>query len=695
MADGGFHLHTLGSLAQVRRWVAWRIEKRKEREIKAPRAPTGGMAKADTPSTWGARAAAEKEAERLKVPGQVGIVLGDHQGLALGGIDLDRCRAPDGALTPWASELIDRFLSYTEVSPSGTGVKIFFAMQAEAFRAVQAALGLNEKGEQRWGRKFAQAGEKDHPPAIELYVSHRYFTVTGQQCAMAPAELRFIDIDTLLWVLNEAGPALVGESATTEDASAEGLFRRARRQEQAGGQDKSRSAVAFGIACQVKRDNGTFEDMIAALAADPRTAEWLAEKGKANGQRELKRMWEKATAQAPAPWLAHCHYGNDGPRGNLHNALVALREDQRLAGVFRRDEMLRAVTVPEKDGGRVPATDVHVGRLQSFLQQAGLETLGKDTTHQAVEIIAAEQAFHPVRDYLAGLTWDGFPRLGTWLHRYLGVERNEYASGIGTMFMIAMVARVFRPGAKADYMLVLEGPQGARKSTACRILGGPWFSDSMPDIRTGKDVSQHLKGKWLIEVAEMSALDKAEAAALKAFVTRDTERYRPSYGRLEVIEPRQCVFIGSTNKAAYLRDETGGRRFWPVKVGTIDTDVLARDRDQLFAEAVHLFREGSAWWPDGAFEAKHIRPQQEQRFEADVWEQAIGEWLAQREEDAQVRRDLAPVTVLLVARQALGIETPKIGRADQNRITAAMERLGWVRGKQGNGIRPWEKGTSQ
>jgi predicted P-loop ATPase len=389
---------------------------------------------------------------------------------------------------------------------------------------------------------------------------------------------------------------------------------------------------------------------------------------------------KKRARRASAPWL-------DGTikdeRGRilpiLRNAALALREAPELEGVFRFDELQRLVIVekalPLADGAEPrnisyprPLTDGDVSQVQEWLQHKGVPKIGRETMGQAIELRAQERSFHPVRDYLDAIEWDGVERLGSWLTNYMGGDESPYASAIGRMFMIAAVARVYKPGAKADYVLVLEGLQGAGKSRACEALGGEWFSDSLPDVTRDKDAAQHLRGKWIIEISELSALGRAEAEALKSFISRRTERYRPPYGREEVIEPRQCIFVGTTNRATYLGDDTGGRRFWPVKVGRLDINALAADRDQLFAEAVSAYRAGEKWWPDGAFERDHIRAEQEARFEVDAWEPAIERFLARR----------SRVQVSEIADEALNIVAAKIGTAEQRRIARILTRLGWT-----------------
>jgi predicted P-loop ATPase len=349
---------------------------------------------------------------------------------------------------------------------------------------------------------------------------------------------------------------------------------------------------------------------------------------------------------------------------DLANVVIALENDDRL-GPFSRDDMEVASMIARSQPR--PVTDDDVADIQDYLQRNGLPGIGRETVRDAINLVAARHHYHPIKDYNKTLVWDEIARLGTWTVDYLGTEPNAYTSAVGLMFLISMVARIYQPGCKVDHMLILEGPQGQLKSSVCAILAGQrYFSDSLPDITSGKDVSIHLRGKWLVEIAEMHAFSKAESTHLKSFVSRQTERYRPPFGRMEVFEPRQCVFIGTSNKSAYLRDETGGRRFWPLVCGSIDIEALKRDRDQLIAEAIVEYLAGTHWWPDRAFERDVIQPEQEARYELDAWADPIEKNLAGQ-----------TITSFMEVARGLGIETARLGPVEQRRIAACLRAQGW------------------
>jgi hypothetical protein len=314
--------------------------------------------------------------------------------------------------------------------------------------------------------------------------------------------------------------------------------------------DISRSGRAFRLAKDVRGNGGGRAEYESKLAADDELAAW------AEDERQVDRAWTNSEPQADQHSL---RLGGSGkPLSNLANAMSLLRARATLRGLLAYDEMQRTavLTRPIPVWGsdqpnntqfiNRPVTDADVTRLQEYLQHAGLLSISKESVHSAVDAIALENAYHPIRRYLKSLEWDGVERLSTWLSDYCGAEDNDYTRRIARMILIAMVARVRYPGCKADYMPIFEGAQGAGKSTLCSILGGQWFSDSLPELRSSKDVSQHIRGKWLIEMAELHAMSGAENALLKSFLARTEERYRPSYGRREVVEPRQCIIIGTS-----------------------------------------------------------------------------------------------------------------------------------------------------
>jgi predicted P-loop ATPase len=407
---------------------------------------------------------------------------------------------------------------------------------------------------------------------------------------------------------------------------------------------------------------------------------------------------QAAMAKQPE-WLNECRRSasDDKKLGKLildyKNALIPLRRDKRFADLFAYDEMLRSPVLlrpiePSPPEGFAPRAmgDVDISYVQEALQ-TWFPRLSRETVAQAVETVASERRFHPVRDYLNSLEWDGVKRIDGddgWLSVYFGAEKSEYVRGIGRMFAISMVARIFKPGCQCDYMVILEGEQGELKSSALRTLGDRWFSDSMPELSgSAKDVSLHLRNKWLIEIDELGAMSRADINRFKGFLTRPAERYRPPYAREDVHEPRMVIFAGTTNDCAYLRDTTGNRRYWPIRTGTIDIEALKADRDAIFAEALVLFRKGVQWWPTKAFEKKHIQPEQNDRLEGD----AVDDDIARHLDMLKAAGKNATIGEVAVA---LGAETLKISMSEQYRIRRAMQAHGWTSGKQeSSGRRPW------
>jgi predicted P-loop ATPase len=380
----------------------------------------------------------------------------------------------------------------------------------------------------------------------------------------------------------------------------------------------------------------------------------------------------------------------------LPNMVVALQEMPELKGLFRWDEFNLNVVATRPVSNVYgwtssetfprPLSDSDETMVNDFLQRKGMLNVAPRTLNAAIHTVARSHAFHPVRDYLNNLKWDNTERVDTWLHSSLGAEKNAYTAAIGRMFLISMVARIYQPGCKVDYTLILEGTQGRMKSWALSLLASPWFSDDLPDIHS-KDAKLHLGGKWLIEIAELLRMQKADINAYKAYITRTTDIYRPPYGRNEIIQPRQCVFAGTTNQDQYLTDETGNRRSWPVKCGEINLETLEKDRDQLFAEVVKLYSEGVHWWPDAEFEQTNIVPEQRTRVVHGVFDEEVQEilWTHYQTDQPSLRE---------IARKMFPEATSTNIMHLDMRLSASLKRLGWVRtGKQNESRqRVWEPG---
>lgn len=335
------------------------------------------------------------------------------------------------------------------------------------------------------------------------------------------------------------------------------------------------------------------------------------------------------------PWQSLLDFNPDtgAIRPTLHNVTLMVQHDARIAGLPQRNKFTQQVVQriqPARQAARKRRSGKPIAQLNSAVwtvddpingtlwndkrdddvrrvfeapkTQAGygIKVSDRDLT-AAINSVAELRAFHPIQEYLEGISWDGKGRCETLFIDYLGAPDNAYTRDIARLMLIAAVCRVYEPGHKWDHAVIIEGKQGRGKSTFIKILGRTWFSELDGDFGDSKQMIEQMMGAWILEIPELSAFSKADVRNIKAFISRSTDRARLAYDRRASEFPRQSILIGSTNDRSYLRDPTGARRFWAVEctVDTIDFEGLTANIDQVWAEALHLYREMRRRQPRG------------------------------------------------------------------------------------------------
>ena len=358
----------------------------------------------------------------------------------------------------------------------------------------------------------------------------------------------------------------------------------------------------------------------------------------------MEERWQKAQdafgssePEDDGSWRRLLDANSQGnPEKSMKNLRTVLEHDPKMKGRLRLNLFSGRIDLVgelpwKRPGDTATWGDDDAAQLRIYLEPF-FGKVAKNDILDAVAACASDQAYHPVREYLQGLQWDGTPRLDRLFIDYLGAQDSDYIRAVTRKAFTAAVARIMKPGCKYDTMLVLVGTQGRHKSTILAKMGGDWFSDSLRTFGD-KDAMETIQGTWINEVAEMQAMAKAEVDAVKMFLSKTNDYYRAAYGRYTADRPRQCVFFGTTNSKECLVDQTGNRRFWVVEIDQIPRKKnvfleLDGERDQLWAEAVAYWRQGEALHLPPELEAVARKVQEEHRARH-PWEGLIEEYLSQ------------------------------------------------------------------
>ncbi len=388
---------------------------------------------------------------------------------------------------------------------------------------------------------------------------------------------------------------------------------------------------------------------------------------------EVKIHWQRAKGGGLLPSSIHnvCNFFLCNPASEeLHNLLMY--------NLFTKNiEFSRKPVWLDPRDVLTPWDETDAIMCKKLFSSAYAYNLQKNLIHEAALAVANVTSYHPIKDYLNSLKWDGVKRVRDWMPTYLGTKDTEYEQAVGELLLIAAVARIFSPGCKYEYLVILEGEQGVGKTRACAILGGEWYGDIVIDVHN-KDTVDAMRLKWIIEVSEMEMARRTDVQAMKTFLSKSVDTVRLAYARGAKDFPRQQVFIGTINPESdgYLKDMTGNRRFFPVTVKQIDQKKLIADRDQLWAEAVVLYealpknRDLELFLTDPKVYQMAADEADRRRFR-DPWMDTVKQWL----DDPDTERNF--VMSKDIYHFAIGGEAKDFDKIKSTRIANVLKDLGW------------------
>lgn len=572
-----------------KRWVNYKMVTIKNKVTKVPYAVNGRKASSTDSASW------STYNEALKASNNVGIMFTPDQTLI--GIDVDKCLADelivhdDGALI---REFIDKSNTYCEISPSNTGLHLFLEVD----------------------EPFAPVANKKAP--FEIYTKSRYFTFTGNIYG-EEKDIRKVSVEEAISLLNIIGYPWAKEEAPTEQKTIHHTSLDDAKVLEKMFNSKNGAKIKSLFNGDTSQNNN--DESSADLSLCGTLAFWTGKDhsqidriwtSSPLGQRKKTQTREDYRTRTINAAISSCKevYKSQAMRTeevgidllyvlnkekekvfimNTENMCRILRGHEDFRDRFRYDSFKNIYEI--NDGGKwriIESNDAVNIQTEISILYICFAKVGKDMIYDAMIKVAKENTIDSASDYIKSITWDSTPRLNQWLTKVYGVKDNEYHQAVASNWVKGLVKRIVAPGCKFDYVLVLEGEQGVKKSTSLGVLGGDWHVETTMSTDS-KDFFMQFQGKAIIEFSEGETLSRTEVKRMKAIITMQVDKYRPPYERSSQDFPRRCVFAMTTNQNEYLKDETGNRRWLPVTVVKDEADIewLQENRDQIFAEAYH------------------------------------------------------------------------------------------------------------